>query len=1513
MYNHVIPIGDSELKKWIQAVASPDPFPPAAATEDAQQQQQPAVDPSSSSLVGTLWRAIEFFRTKYSLPLDPASSDVERLATEAKREAYLAQMAPPPASARVMREDEDGHMVMMDVDEGDWDDDYRPSFIDGEMQPFGMKPGRGGGRGRGRGRGGPGGGGAIVTAPPPGGSGMYRGRGRWGRGRWSSAAAAAGSSHHDMYQGSGSLASLSGLTGDNNNVNGIGGGEGSHGNLSYMQRQASGSSAPIAAYVNAIEPETETLEEVEKRMNPGSIKHHVLTLLKEAGEEGLSVNELVDEIQKREWKNWEEPKQARNSVASTCGLDKAFIRVGPAKFALKSLLPPDKLKALLAETLMYNPGSLSAAGGSYDKAIAAVDAAHAEAICQLNAVLVKKQTENNNFNCAHCKRVVHPTLSPLLLCDTCPRSIHLECLGVGWDQLPTGVWCCPWCMENVQAAYLRVKDLEARRNELMERAERKDREAEDKLLKRLLGKDDKDKLHTQDGDKLPIGKRSRAALDDMEIIEEEKENAVRLKARLVELQEMAAKSGPEGGGGAQSIQHQQQQQQKMQASSSFQQLPQQGDVGNGDGVGSLTPIGGGGGDFLEDAAVRAEETKQAIEKLEIIIKGPPTYPPLFENDPTGTTEATFMEALSVTEFLALYDEACETRKTLSTFDIMEAAAWPLDAEEMAPLYQQLLLCCILEQLNRDPPAKSIANRWWKLMTNATWPEILRRYLLRTRNGLGPGGVELNKHHVTDTHGNGADDDEAGDEDAGGSGGSGSSSSERGRPAPPHDMNPLEMDMDQIALHAADVLQTESWWTLRPIVHLKLLHLLCYDIAQGYNLRQEIQGRLNESITIHTERFRLHFRRGTGRGGGAAGGGATRGKKKKRGGGAATGPSTSGGGGGEQGEAELQALEAEAAAAEEEAGGGEADNEEEEEEDAEKVAARFAQDAEFEAKLVEKAFRTEALGLDRHFNKYWALACDPGFIFVENDQGRITGVMRSVAELDELIAGLIRTGGQREKELYITLRRRYKMLTEMLSKKPEEQLPTLQLDKVPRPPPADKRKNQPNIKTLGQAVNQASMTEVKTRLEGFINELQDAEIKLPEWAETKELRRRVRVCDTPQDVAECLIFIESALGVAGEGLPGGGSNAGIAHLLEEDALPFDEEEAKRLAEEENQKLAAAAAAAVKDEDEDEEDEEDEEDDEEEEGAAAAGGGPGRRGKRKNKEGETAPLRHVVRDDEFDDSDAEHAYLREKRMRKPARLWRTPRERAVWVKSVKQAVKAGGAAAVQVTYCAYLLVVRANPMLERIVALAKEHAKWEEEEKMRVAEEAEAAKNRPPPDPKATEEGYPLMIRTGKAKTDDGVKFVLKAMGREPFPEGRKVLPEHLEANEKMVKECKWGYQCTVCQQTGDLMCCEHPDGCNFTAHLRCTVLVGLPKGSYICPNHDEADLKTRKRKRTSGFEGMAGGYGELSEDDDDESGEEGGSEDGKKKKKKGGGSDEEEEEKGSEGSDSETVTESDDSE
>ena len=105
-----------------------------------------------------------------------------------------------------------------------------------------------------------------------------------------------------------------------------------------------------------------------------------------------------------------------------------------------------------------------------------------------------------------------------------------------------------------------------------------------------------------------------------------------------------------------------------------------------------------------------------------------------------------------------------------------------------------------------------------------------------------------------------------------------------------------------------------------------------------------------------------------------------------------------------------------------------------------------------------------------------------------------------------------------------------------------------------------------------------------------------------------------------------------------------------------------------------------------------------------------------------------------------------------------------------------------------------------------------------------------------------------------------------MGKEPFPQGRSVSGADGVAPDDAVAACKWSYQCSVCLLAGDLLCCEHPDGCAVSVHPECTGQP-FPEGPWICTNHDDRRLKTRIRRRGSAGRGLG----------DDDGGDDGDSE------------------------------------
>lgn len=62
-----------------------------------------------------------------------------------------------------------------------------------------------------------------------------------------------------------------------------------------------------------------------------------MQVLKDAGAEGLQIGKIVQELQRRGLRTFEDMTKAKNSIGSSCGHEVAFARVSPGVFALRCL------------------------------------------------------------------------------------------------------------------------------------------------------------------------------------------------------------------------------------------------------------------------------------------------------------------------------------------------------------------------------------------------------------------------------------------------------------------------------------------------------------------------------------------------------------------------------------------------------------------------------------------------------------------------------------------------------------------------------------------------------------------------------------------------------------------------------------------------------------------------------------------------------------------------------------------------------------------------------------------------------------------------------------------------------------------------------------------------------------------------------------------------------------------------------------------------------------------------
>ena len=282
------------------------------------------------------------------------------------------------------------------------------------------------------------------------------------------------------------------------------------------------------------------------------------------------------------------------------------------------------------------------------------------------------------------------------------------------------------------------------------------------------------------------------------------------------------------------------------------------------------------------------------------------------------------------------------------------------------------------------------------------------------------------------------------------------------------------------------------------------------------------------------------------------------------------------------------------------------------------------------------------------------------------------------------------------------------------------------------------------------------------------ELQTSEMEIS--TDLKGYRKELRANENAAGICNFMLQLEAILCTCGEGMPPYSSNEYMHIFLGEDEalrLPpigsssrsdepvIEKNSLAQMDNTENQDIKATTKGKISMDsahhDESVREEEDEEDEEEDEIKKLIADNPAFKA-----------LRPFIRqphpvsiDDDLDDSDIEHTYLREKRMRKPARMWRSGRERAVWLKTVLHAagLTDEGASAVQATYAAFVLSDRTTLLIERCLALEKEITRWEAEEAER--QRLEFLRKKEEVQQVIVPRERPMMIRTGKAKTESAI--------------------------------------------------------------------------------------------------------------------------------------------------------------
>ncbi|BDA50716.1 probable tyrosine-protein kinase BAZ1B at N-terminal half [Coccomyxa sp. Obi] len=1136
----------------------------------------------------------------------------------------------------------------------------------------------------------------------------------------------------------------------------------------------------------------ESIEETEQRIPSGTVKHAIFEALKAAGEEGLDTGALVEAVTAAGVKSWEDMRIAKSSVASSCTHDPAFARLQKGRFALRALRPDleEATVNAILQRAANRQGGLAAAAAARN---AAADASTPQ----------NNDYHKNSFKCSKCHRTHHLQGSPMLLCDSCPRGFHMACLELDYDQLSTGEWACPKCAAgeakaakrearaaNKDKAFLSEKEKEERKlQRALAKAERqlaKHQQREEKELLKLAEREARSIVKAaspRNASKMPS--------EDLQVLEEEKENLRKLEERVKNLAEEAAHAA------------------EMEASL----------ADAADGVAAAEGAAAAAAALRE----RQRDAEEKLARLRKAIEGPPQLE-VVVSSPSAL--ASLMDALAISEFLAAFGVLCEAA-VLRLPDIQKAAARPLSSPTLSKLYMSLLRCVLLEKVGQDGLMRSRARRWARVVDEATWPEVLRRYLLATRATLPQPS---------------ADDLSA---------------------------DPASLDDDVIAVCAAELLAERPYHRLAAPLHLRLLLTLCNDVANGSALRAEFAARIDEAAQMQTQHRQLLIEEKKERQRQDAAEAEAKAAQEAQ----AAAPDQAQEGTPPAADAATSVSAHEEAAKMEDAKSGEGKSEtaagpsaEKREREDEEVRQR--REAEFDEQIRARAVRADLLGQDRHCRRYWWLQGEQGALWVEEADGGGLSLLSEPAQLEALIEGLNRRG-IRERGLLNNLKRRQQQLTDMLG----AQTPEFVADLADINRAEGARLEKMEARATAAALSTAS-AQAKLLVDEVAAQKGTLADTLAQWHE------RLRGVASVESLISALRDLETQLNVLGDGLPKGAKDEQLQPLLQlqnghhpstptlpetlpnghhtgqEDAHsnggsvdPSGEgeslEEAARSSQD-GQPVGSSRGPSQELQFEGEEDE---------------AGAPARPRPRRPK--------YVTPVDELDESDAEAAQRDSRRIG----LWRSARERAVWLLDVQRAEAAGSVAAA--AYATVVLRDRMQPLLHRMAKrLARAARMAERSEAEAAAADADealtesdadsdddrplmpkAAAPAPPPAPAAADKAptkLKLKLKVGGVAIRGGEgkkKKESKKGSRQPSAE---VQPEP-SAEAVGIRDWpddddddRWGSECFKCGQDGDLLCCEGK-GCRVVMHPSCAGLAAVPEGDWLCPEHAAAAEKRRAAK------------------------------------------------------------------
>lgn len=1034
---------------------------------------------------------------------------------------------------------------------------------------------------------------------------------------------------------------------------------------------AKAAAAAAAAATAAVAPgDVESVEETERRFTAGTVKFAIFQALKDVPAEGLTVPEILDKIAAMGHGDALRGKTPKNTVSAACNGDRAFARVSTGRYCLRCLpgvaevAPPPT--APFREGLGFGPSAGASMpalrSGAVDTSTPRGCAfqlhyAKQEILAELERIRGGRMDPNEPA-CHVCEQgCVAPTAEVpwqrrhLLGCDYCTRSVHPACYPalctegraeVAWADLQARAEIvCAECAEKFREVGARLRELGAQRQECVKKVLALEREAyrakaalrppkpEPTPPPPKAAKPER-KAKEPAAPKPPPPPKPKPVVHRYPLPESE---ALEDEARLLQMLEERRAGGGDAGEPTPAPAAPAPVLEEQKPGDAFEATPAPGPGLGLEEEPDVIYIG-----LESDPALQLQGAAldREIARIQGVLAGPPdSFLPFrlphiligagspeeraraaaleqmvaAKGMPPALVEDLLEDVLHIAEFSHVFGPLLDTPPITAArllWALLDPAApSPLFDRAVLELYQALLLNLIYDALQRytgaltamqkealniqfkEAPggggiyltqssfiAASRFKRFARLLDASSLPEVLRRYLLATRQQFHSIPPEYLRAKDEQRSLEGIWDAVMGD---------------AGLAEVPG------LPMDVFSVQAAAVLELTPMTALSARGHLKLLRLLVDDLEGSKVFRTELDKGINEKPEAGEGPAAGPGKTGPGKGGRWGAGGKPPAKAPK-----------------------VEDLDTPRGSPEPGLDG---------EPSTSAAAARGPKG------------RSELLGYDRRDRRFSLLGCVPGVVLVQGDGLPGLHHIADPGTLDALLASLT-TKGLQEGELEKGLRRHLAHIRAAFDQRAAAPFPpTPAPDRVPAPDPSPSARHAPaTVRLLKLAAEKMAIVGANSLRVGH---------ELPKKLSAAQYRADLLSCETAAELCNELFKLEECLASMGQGLP---FQAQTSLQQLQDAILRGEVD-------QPQSLGYKASVV-----------------QHEDGSTA-----------------TVNLAFMRPSEEVDDSDTETATKKGRKI-----LWRSARERCVWLKEVHRAQRSDRPALA--AYCAAVLADRCHPMLE-----------------------------------------------------------------------------------------------------------------------------------------------------------------------------------------------------------------------